>query len=73
MLITTGRVSACGCVEINSANLREGTVVTVLAAQNGEVFEVTPDDEAKLLAAIADFERGELVSASEVLDEIQKS
>jgi hypothetical protein len=72
MLITTGRVSG-GSIEVDVGNLPEGAKVTILAPENGEIFEVSPDDEAKLLAAIAEAERGEVVNASEVLEEIRKS
>ncbi len=71
MLITTGKVSG-GAIEVEAGSLPEGAKVTILAPENGEVFEVSPDDEAKLLAAIAEVERGELVTASEVLEEIRK-
>ena len=72
MLITTGRVSG-GSIEVDVDDLPEGAKVTILAPENGEIFEVSPDDETKLLDAIAEGERGEAVNASEVLEEIRRS
>ena len=71
MLITTGRVSG-GLIEVEGDNLPEGAKVTILAPENGESFEATADEEAKLLAAIAEAERGETVSASEIIEQIAK-
>jgi len=72
MLITTGRVSG-GLIELETGNLPEGARVTILAPENGEVFELSPDDEAKLLDAVAEAERGETIPASELLEQIRKS
>jgi len=70
MLITTGRVRR-GRIEVDSAALPEGTKVTVLAREGEESFELGPEDEAALLAAIAEAERGETVGAAEVLRKIR--
>lgn len=72
MLITTGRVSG-GSIELETSNLPEGARVTILAPENGEVFELSSDDEAKLLDAVAEAERGEAMPASELLEQIRKS
>ena len=71
MLITTGRVKG-GRIELASETLPEGTTVTVLAPENGETFAATPEEEARLLGAIAEVERGDVVEASELLDQISK-
>lgn len=71
MIITTGRVRR-GKIEIDDTTLPEGTKVTVLASEGEETFELGPHDEAALLAAIAEAERGESVSAEEVLQEIRR-
>jgi len=71
MIITTGRVRS-GKIEIDDATLREGTKVTVLASECEETFELGPKDEAVLPAAIAEAERGESVSATEVLQKIRR-
>jgi hypothetical protein len=69
MIITTGRVRS-GKIEIDDATLPEGTKVTVLAREGEETFELALEDEAALLAAIEEAERGETVSAAEVLRKI---
>jgi hypothetical protein len=69
MLITTGRVNG-GRIEIEDDSLPEGTTVTILAPENGEVFEATPDEEARLLAAIAEAGSGNVIGASEMLERI---
>lgn len=70
MLITTGRVRH-GRIEVDTGALPEGTRVTVLAREGEESFELGPEDEAALLAAIAEAERGETVGAAEVLRKIR--
>ncbi len=70
MLITTGRVRR-GKIEVDTEGLPEGTKVTVLARDGDESFELGPEDEAALLAAIAEVERGEAVGAAEVLRKIR--
>jgi hypothetical protein len=62
-----------GSIEIEAEALPEGAPVTILVPEDGETFEVDPSDEAKLLAAIAEAERGEAVSSSELLSQIRKS
>ena len=69
MLITTGRVNG-GRIEIDDERLAEGTTVTILAPENGEVFEATPDEEARLLTVIAEAESGNVIEASELLKQI---
>ena len=66
MLMTTGRVND-GRIEIDDERLPEGTTVTILAPENGEIFEATPDEEARLLTAIAEAEIGNVIEASELL------
>ena len=72
MLITTGRVNG-GLIEFEGDNLPEGAKVTILAAENDETFEVGPDEEAILLAAIAEAESGDVVDASTLIKQISKS
>ncbi len=66
MLITTGRVND-GVIQVDTKVLPDGTAVTVLAHEGDETFELNATQEAELLAAIAEAEQGEIVSASEVL------
>ena len=71
MLITSGRVKG-GRIELTSETLAEGTTVTILAPENGETFAATPEEEARLLSAIAEAERSDVVEANELLDQISK-
>jgi hypothetical protein len=71
MIITTGRVRS-GKIEIDDDSLPEGTKVTVLASEGRETFDLDPEDEAALLAAIAEVERGDSVSAAEVRQKIHR-
>ncbi|MBA3515592.1 MAG: hypothetical protein H0T77_14615 [Pyrinomonadaceae bacterium] len=72
MLITTGKVND-GVIQVDTKVLPDGTTVTVLAHEGDETFELNATQEAELLAAIAEAERGEIVSASEVLQQIRHS
>ena len=72
MLITTGKVHN-GRVEIDSDSLPEGASVTVLAGEGDETFELNAADEAILLAAIDQADRGEIVNASELLHDLRHS
>lgn len=72
MLITTGTVQD-GIIKVDVKSLPEGAIVTVLAPEGDETFELGPADEAKLLAAIAEADRGETTSASHVLEKIRRS
>ncbi len=70
MLITTGKVNG-GVIQVDNKVLPEGTTVTVLAHEGDETFGLNATQEAELLAAIAESERGELISASHVLQQIR--
>ena len=72
MLITTGKVNN-GVIQIDSKDLPDGTMVTVLASEGDGTFELDVAQETDLLAALAEADRGELVSASEVLDKIRRA
>jgi predicted transcriptional regulator len=47
--------------------------VTILAPEDGEVFELNSSDEAAILAGIAEAERGEVVNASDLFAQINNS
>ncbi len=70
MRITSGRVVA-GKVEVEGEPLPEGSVVTVLARDADETFELDSRAEAELLESIAEAERGQTVSAEAVLRTLQ--
>ncbi len=66
MRVTTGKVVA-GQVVFEGAPFEEGASVTVIAADDAATFELGPEDEAALLAAIAEANRGEIVDGAELL------
>jgi len=47
--------------------------VKVLAPEGDETFELTPEEEAKLLAAIAEAERDDTTNAADFLKPIRRS
>ena len=71
MLITTGKVLG-GIIKLDEKSLPEGAIVTVLAPESDETFELRPEEEVQLLAAIAEAERGETTDASRVIKQIPR-
>lgn len=62
--------SVDGKVVLYGVTLEERTSVTVLARDNEGAFTLTPEEEAEQLLAIAEADRGETVSAEEVLSKL---
>ena len=59
MRVLTGIVRH-GAVEVDVKDLPDGTAVTVLVPEHAdETFEVTAEEETRLLEAIRELERGE--------------
>ena len=71
MQVTTGTVVG-GKVVVEGVPLVEGSVVTVLSREPDTAFALTAEDEEELLAAISEIERGDFVSAEELLDSLRK-
>ena len=69
MQVTSGKV-VDGRVVLES-ELPEGAEVTVLARDSEETFEVDAELEAVLLESIAQGERGERISAEQLLREMR--
>ena len=65
MRITTGRIRD-GHVDVREAALPEGSLVTIIAREVDEPFELTPQEEAELAAALDEADRGETVDDSHV-------
>lgn len=72
MLITTGQVHR-GAIEVDSSSLPEGTKVTILVHEDDGTFELSAEEEAKLLAAMAEAERGDGLGVPQVLHELRKT
>lgn len=66
MLITSGKVVS-GKIVIDGEPLPDGAVVTILAREGDETFELDAAAEAELLESIAESNCGEIVPAEQVL------
>ena len=71
MQVTTGIV-VNGKVVVEGDPLPDGTVVTIIARDAEETFEVPPELEAELLESIAQADRGETISADEVIERLRR-
>ncbi len=71
MQLATGTVVG-GKVVVVGDPLPEGAVVTILAREADETFEVPPELEAELLESIAQADRGETISAEEMLERLRR-
>ena len=70
MQLATGKVID-GKVIVEGDPLPEGTLVTILAREAGETFEVPLELEADLLASIAEADRGETIPTEQVLERLR--
>jgi hypothetical protein len=70
MRIMKGKV-VDGRVLVEGEPLTEGADVTVLCADE-PVFDLSADDEAALLQAIAEADRGETLDANQVLSQFSR-
>ena len=61
-----------GKIVVAGDPLPEGAVVTILAREADETFEVPPELEAELLESIAQADRGETISAKEILERLRR-
>lgn len=71
MQVATGIV-VDGKVVVEGDPLPDGTVVTIIARDAEETFEVPPELEAELLESIAQADRGETISADEVIARLRR-
>ena len=69
MQLATGTV-VDGKIVVVGEPLPEGAVVTILAREADETFEVPPELEAELLESIAQANRGESISAEKMLERL---
>ena len=66
MRVTSGKVVS-GLIVVEGEPLPDGSVVTVLAREVDESFELDATAEAELLLSLAEADRGELIPAEEVM------
>ena len=71
MKVATGTVID-GKVVVEGESLAEGTKVTVVLREDEESFDLTPEEERELLASIAEIERGEYITADELLERLRR-
>ena len=71
MQLATGTV-VDGKVVVEGDPLPEGAVVAILAREADETFDVPPELEAELLESIAQADRGETISADELLVRLRR-
>ena len=72
MKVATGRIVG-GKVVLEGEPLAEGSVVTVVAREDTETFEVSPEEERALLEAIAQADRGQVVSWEALREQLRRS
>lgn len=72
MVITSGRV-VDGQIVVEGEPLPDGAVVTILTREGDESFEMDEAAEAELLASLAEADRGETLSADEVLRSLRNA
>lgn len=61
-----------GNVVLEGTPFPEGMVVTVLAKESGDTFELPADLEAELIESLAEADRGETISADELLERLRR-
>jgi len=66
MKVATGKVVG-GKIVLDGADFDEGATVTVLAREDDESFEASPELESALLRAIDEMQRGDAVSGESLL------
>jgi hypothetical protein len=71
MRIAPGKVVS-GQIVVDGESLPEGALVTVLAREADETFEIDFAAEAELLLSLAEANRGELIPAADVLQNLGK-
>lgn len=61
-----------GKVVVEGLDLAEGETVTVLTHETEEEVHLSPEEEAELLEAIAEADRGETISAEELFARLDR-
>ena len=72
MQVFTARVQGGAIVPEDGVELAEGTRVTVIAGDAQAVFELTAAQEAELAESIAEADRGDVISAAELLRRLSR-
>jgi hypothetical protein len=72
MQVFTALVKDGAIVPDEGVTLPEGSRVTVIADQGAAPFDLTPAQEADLAESIAEAERGDVISAAELLRRLSR-
>ena len=72
MQVFTARVQGGAIVPEDGVELAEGTRVTVIAGDAEARFELTAAQEAELAESIAEADRGDVISAAELLRRLSR-
>lgn len=70
MKVVTGKVVA-GRVVVEGEPLKEGCTVALIVPEQDEAFVLDAEAEASLLAAMAEADRGEVISGEELIDKLR--
>lgn len=71
MKITTGTVVS-GKIEVEGEPLPEGSIVIILAPDEDGTFELGPQEEEELLAAIAEADAGDVIDGEGLLRKLRE-
>ncbi|MGH8565680.1 MAG: hypothetical protein ACREXW_16950 [Gammaproteobacteria bacterium] len=71
MQVATGTVIA-GKVVVEGLELAEGETVTILTQEADEEVYLSPEEQAELLEAIAEADRGKTISAEELFARLDR-
>ena len=71
MQVATGKVVA-GKVVVEGLTLVEGELVTVVTQETEPAVHLSPDEEAELLEAIAEADRGDTISPEELFARLRR-
>lgn len=72
MQVFTARVRGGTIVPEDGVTLPEGTTVTVVADLESGVFETTPEEERELLESMREADRGDVITAAELLERLRR-
>ena len=72
MQVFTARVRGGTIVLDEGVELTEGSRVTVIAGETDAPFELSAADEAELAESIAEVDRGDVISADELLRRLSR-
>lgn len=68
----SARVRGGVIVPEDGVALPEGTMVTVIADGEAGAFETTPEEERELLDAVGGVERGDVITAAELVERLRR-